>query len=106
LPRRPTPQDLVAHATTQHAKRLRQEILTKAAPVLITFGEEARQVIVAIADDADGPPTKKLRPAERPVPGTALFEESELTWLALVHPGYRGNQWVTAISEGILTLLS
>lgn len=94
LPTRPSPQILVRTAVEEHSGRLRAELLEAAAPVVITLGEEARQVLAAIVDARSGPPTEPLRHgANYGKPGAVSVGEWNAEWLALVHPGQRSTEW-------------
>jgi hypothetical protein len=46
IPPRPTPARLVEIAVTEHRDRLRAELVEASAPVVVTLGEEARQVVL------------------------------------------------------------
>jgi hypothetical protein len=101
LPARPSPAALVALATAEHAERLVCEIDTSGAPVLLTLGEEARQVLAAIASSSSGPPTNQLRASAPDYghPGTVTIGNTERQWRALVHPGQRSEPWRDARSR-------
>jgi hypothetical protein len=100
IPARPTVDDLVATAASDHRTRLRTQLLESESALVVTLGEEARQVLVAIADDSSGPPTKPLtQRAERRIDedygeaGTAQIGNRSFAWMALVHPGQRSKSW-------------
>jgi hypothetical protein len=96
IPRRPTVSGLVEAAVTDHAQRLRGELDESNSPLVVTLGEEARQVLAAIADDSAGPPTQPLtRDTTRNYgqPGTITMFGQQRNWIALVHPGQRDTQW-------------
>lgn len=99
LPPRPSIRSLVALAVTEHRDRLRDELVASRAPTVVTLGEEARQVLGSIVDDADGPPVEALGTKD---PGDAArygkcgsirVDGRTLEWMALVHPGQRTDTW-------------
>lgn len=102
LPTRPRVDALVKLAIDEHVTRLRHELAEAAAPVVVTLGEEARRVLLAIADEASGPPTEPLASrrlagegADRyGAPGSVTISDQDMSWLALVHPGQRSPFWV------------
>lgn len=94
LPRRPT--SVVAHAAEHERSRLRSELLESGAPVVLTFGEEARQVLERIVDAAAGPPTRKLDAEDYGSVGSITVEGRNIAWHALVHPGQRALRWTRA----------
>ena len=59
LPPRPSIDELVWLAVTNHASRLRAELIKAASPIVVTLGEEARRVPAEIADAAP------VRPQDR-----------------------------------------
>jgi hypothetical protein len=98
LPRRPTPTALIRRALSGHRDRLRAELSEAGAPVVITLGEEARQVLAGIADHGEGPPTTPLtRGADIDeaygLPGSLVIGDVEAAWYALAHPGNRDGYW-------------
>jgi hypothetical protein len=104
LPPRPSIDELVRLAITDHASRLRAELVASAAPVVVTIGEEARRVLVGVADASAGPPTRSLS-MERPglardygEAGTVSVDGCAMSWRALVHPGQRSVAW-TAVHD-------
>lgn len=102
LPPRPRVDALVQLAIDEHAIRLRHELAEAAAPVVVTLGEEARRVLLAIADEASGPPTEPLERRRMAgdggdrygAPGSLAIADQDMSWLALVHPGQRSPFWV------------
>lgn len=98
LPTRPTPEALVRLAISEHRDRLCQELVEAASPVVITLGEEARQVLAGIADTASGPPTTALTrtamtEASYGEPGAVAVGGLESVWYAVAHPGNRDTYW-------------
>ena len=98
IPQRPTPAQLVEIAATEHRDRLRIELEEASARVVVTLGEEGRQVLLAIADFVSGPPLKPLDSrtiaAERyGDPGQVKVGTWAATWHAVVHPGNRDRFW-------------
>jgi hypothetical protein len=98
LPARPTPGALVRLAILEHRDRLRQELLEAASPVVVTLGEEARQVLAGVADNVSGPPTTTLTrtamtEASYGEPGTVAVDGVESVWYAVAHPGNRDAYW-------------
>lgn len=100
LPARPTPDELVALAASHHCDRLRAEFEEANAPVVVTLGEEARRVLIAVADHVDGAPAHPLDGRRIAVdeasygrPGTARVGGIEAQCYALVHPGQRSTGW-------------
>jgi hypothetical protein len=102
LPPRPGAEALVQLAINEHAPRLRHELAEAAAPVVVTLGEEARRVLLAIADETAGPPTEPLQSRRLAgqgadsygAPGSVAVAGREMSWHALVHPGQRSPFWV------------
>lgn len=100
LPSRPAPGALVTLAVAEHGARLRRELTKAAPPVVVSLGEEARQVLARIADRSSGPPTVPLaNPASLEDtygrPGTLTIGGLQLRWYAAVHPGNRTSAWRT-----------
>jgi hypothetical protein len=101
LPPRPSIDALVRLGSSEHRSRLRGELIEAAAPVVVTLGEEARRVLVAIADFADGPPTQPLDGRRFDNPNVHTYGEAGevaiaghvARWYALVHPGQRSRAW-------------
>jgi hypothetical protein len=103
LPTRPKPAALVELAVRDHAQRLVAELAEAASSVVVTLGEEARQVLLALADAAEGPPTQPLE--GRLFQGDAQVAYGEagearvgnltFRWHALKHPGQRTEPWPT-----------
>jgi hypothetical protein len=98
LPARPTPAALVRLAVSDHRDRLRQELADAGSPVVITLGEEARQVLAGIADDIAGPPTSTLSrntivEVAYGEPGTVTIDGTRVVWYAVAHPGNRDTYW-------------
>lgn len=96
IPRRPAPAALVAKAVTNEATRLRNELLESGAPVIYTLGEDARQVLVGIADKVSGPPSKQLTVDAYGGVGETVVAGRTFAWHALAHPGQRAHKWVRA----------
>lgn len=98
IPTRPSPLELVAEATTSHRQRLRAELVEAHAPTVVTLGEEAQAVLMAVANSVEGPATVRLtdRQAVDVIygrPGRAVVDEVDMTWYALAHPGNRSPTW-------------
>ena len=99
LPERPSVDQLVELAVTEHRARLRMELVEADAPILITLGEEARRVLAGIADEAAGPPLTPLTrgPAVAAAygrPGSVTIDNRTIgRWYALAHPGNRDTYW-------------
>lgn len=100
LPARPVPDELVSLAASQHGDRLRAEFEEANAPLVVTLGEEARRVLMAIADKVDGAPAQPLDgrwfavdEASYGRPGIARVGGMEAQCYALVHPGQRSTGW-------------
>lgn len=98
LPPRPTPAALVGTAVKEEGSRLVQEWLQATAPILITLGEEARQVAAALAEDSEGPPRQPLRSHDPQYghPGRIAIAGHDARWMALTHPGNRSQTWTSA----------
>lgn len=96
LPRRLTPKALVAHAISEERERLRSELLESAAPIVLTLGEEARQILLEVVDAATGLPTSALNTLDYGRPGWVDVSGRTMEWIALVHPGQRASRWVEA----------
>lgn len=96
LPRRPSPTGLVRVAAGEEQERLRGELLESGSPVVLTLGEEARQVLAAIADRASGPPTNRLSVEDYGGAGDVVVDGRTVRWHALVHPGQRSRRWAAA----------
>lgn len=100
IPERPSPPDLVHLAIHEHRERLRAQFVEAAAPLLVTLGEEARQTVIAIADEVHGTPQVPLvasRFAADPTlygkRGKVRIDGTTVDWYALVHPGQRKPAW-------------
>ena len=92
LPARPSPGALVKLAVRAHASRLCAEVAQARPTIVVTLGEEARQVLARIADVADGPPTVPLTDPTALAdvygrPGTIAFGEQRARWYAAVQIG-------------------
>jgi hypothetical protein len=92
------PDALVRLAISEHRDRLHQELVEAASPVVVTLGEEARQVLAGIADSVSGPPTTTLTrtamtEASYGEPGTVAVDGVESVWYAVAHPGNRDAYW-------------
>jgi hypothetical protein len=98
LPARPSPAELVRTALTSQVARLAEEWREAAAPVLITLGEEARQVAGGLADEAQGAPTRQLRANDGSYgrPGRIRIGDRSAHWLAVTHPGNTSRAWRSA----------
>lgn len=96
LPRRPTPALLIAHAAAHERDRIRAELLESESAVVYTLGEEARRVLAAVADAADGPPTRRLTVDDYGRAGEIRIDSRILAWHALAHPGQRAQKWIRA----------
>lgn len=108
LPPRPTPAELVHLATTDHRDRLRADIVNATPPLVITLGEEARQVLAGIADHTSGPPTTPLTHGDAIETdyghtGDILIAGVTSRWCALVHPGNRSDYWTRLHARWITT---
>jgi hypothetical protein len=98
LPARPTPSALVRLAIAEHRDRLRQELVDANSPVVVTLGEEARQVLAGIADSVTGPPLATLTrttmvETSYGEPGTVTVGGCEAVCFAAAHPGNRDMFW-------------
>ena len=98
LPARPTPAALVALSKVDHRDRLRGEFVEAESPVVITLGEEARRVLVGIADSATGVPLAPLAQATMHESsygeaGRVVIGDTSALWYALAHPGNRDSYW-------------
>ncbi len=102
LPLRPSPDALVSQAESSHRDRLRQELTTANAPVVVTLGEEARRVLGAIADAVAGTPLQPLNAKlaadcdHYGMPGIVRVGGWTASWYALKHPGQRSPAWNAA----------
>ncbi|CAN5851737.1 hypothetical protein BH23ACT1_BH23ACT1_00030 [soil metagenome] len=102
FPPRPGVEALVQLAINEHATRVRGELIEAAVPAVVTLGEEARRVLLAIADEATGPATEPLEGRRLAGQGSDSYGASgsvavagrEMSWHALVHPGQRSPLWV------------
>lgn len=106
IPTRPSTSTLIRYAIEERRDALRAEILESETPLLVTLGEEARQVVAGIADRIDGGPCEPLRAtmvgyAKR---GSLLVRERRVEWLALRHPGQRNKDWRKLHEAWIATL--
>ncbi len=98
LPTRPSPDQLVAAAVQDHRDRLRSELLDSSTPLVITLGEEARRVLAAVVDRAEGPAVTPLTRGSAAEQCYGQWSEvvvggSTMQWVALVHPGNRSDYW-------------
>lgn len=98
IPARPTPTRLVDIATSEHRERLRRELMEASAPLVVTLGEEARQVMIGVVDDASGPPLqpldrRSLRPDLYGEAGMVRVDDTQAAWYSVVHPGNRDRAW-------------
>ncbi len=75
LPSRPSASELIRTALQDHRERLLTELAEAAPPLAVTLGEEARQVLLGLVDDAQGPPTQPLD--SRRLGGNAAGEYGE-----------------------------
>jgi uracil-DNA glycosylase len=103
LPPRPSPAELVRRCSREERARLRDEILASDAPIVLTLGEEARRVLLSIADSATGCPTSPLSLDSYGNEGRLTIEHRPIRWLALVHPGQRSRRWVDAHDQWVST---
>jgi uracil-DNA glycosylase len=86
LPARPSPAALVRQAVETQRERLRSELRAAGAPVVITLGQEAADVIRQIVDSADGAQTK-LAADGYGRRGSISIDGYGAAWLPLAHPG-------------------
>lgn len=93
LSSRPSRSQLVTMATTTERRRLREELAESGASSVVTLGEEARRVLVGIADEADGLPTRPLHAKAYGDRGRVRVGNHAAEWYALVHPGNRSAKW-------------
>ena len=101
LPSRPSTDELVEVALTEHAARLRAELAQAQAPVVVTLGEEARRVLLGFADAVTGPPTMPLEGRRFRASAAATYGEAgsvslgnvQAHWYAVVHPGQHSPTW-------------
>jgi uracil-DNA glycosylase len=104
IPSRPTPAQLVQLSISDHRERLRDELQKARAPIVVTLGEEARQVVLGIAEECSGPPVapldgRSLVPEAYGEAGVLRIGDVRARWHAVVHPGNRNQSW-TAIHDG------
>lgn len=113
LPARPSIEGLIRLAVEEHAARLRAELTDARAPAIVTLGEEARRVVLALSDGAAGSPTEPLS-LQRFANGAATsYGEAGyntiggrgMAWRSLAHPGQRGAAW-TALHDAWIARLS
>lgn len=95
LTTRPSVDHLVRWSVAERREALRRELLESEARVLITLGEEARRVIVGIADAIAGGVERALeeKMTGYAEPGTCSIGGHRTRWFALRHPGQRGKGW-------------
>lgn len=91
LPTRPTPRELVRRTITEESPTLRAQIAEAAAPTIVTLGQEAADVLAAIADAdrillAPGTDYGHAR--------TVAVAGHRMRWLPLIHPGNRSAAWL------------
>jgi uracil-DNA glycosylase len=103
LPTRPTRRQLVGVAASERRREsLRAEIVDIDPELLVTLGQEALDAIAAVADDAAGVQTT-LRPDGYGAVGHVTINGRNLSWLPLVHPGFRRQasdaEWKRAFEE-------
>jgi hypothetical protein len=90
LPTRPSPQDVVRRAIAEEGQTLRTQIEKAAAPAIVTLGQEAADVLAAIAGSdrvllAIGESYGRAR--------TIGIAGRRMQWVPLVHPGNRSDNW-------------
>ena len=66
--------------------------------MVVTLGEEARQVLAGVSDCVEGPPTTPLAKgddvgAAYGRPGRVVVGDVDAAWYALAHPGNRDEYW-------------
>ncbi len=86
LPARPAPSALVRQAVETQRDRLRAELSDVRAPLVITLGQEAADVIRRVVDRADGAQTKLAADGYGQV-GEIAIGGYKADWMPLAHPG-------------------
>lgn len=90
LPPRPKPADLVRRTVAEESDELRQQIIEAEAAQVATLGQEAADVLAAIA----GVEPMALRPNEAyGTPYPVKVGDTPLAWIPLTHPGNRTPVW-------------
>jgi hypothetical protein len=90
LPTRPSPQELVRRAIAEEGRTLRAQIAEAAAPTMVTLGQEAADVVAAIA----GADRVGLAPGEDYGRARTITVAGwRMQWIPLVHPGNRSALW-------------
>jgi hypothetical protein len=104
LPSRPSPTKLVHRAVTEEGPTLRAQIAEAAAPTIVTLGQEAADVLAAIAD-ADRVVLTLEAGYGRTRPVTVACRQ--MRWMPLIHPGNHSptwknqhQQWTQAMATG------
>jgi hypothetical protein len=90
LPTRPSTLDLVQRAIVEEGATLRVQIAEAAAPIIVTLGQEAADVLCALASvDRVLLVAEEGYGSARPV----TIAGREMRWIPLVHPGNRSDHW-------------
>lgn len=90
LPPRPKPADLIQRTINEESDELRQQIKDAGSARIVTLGQEAADVLAAVAEV--GP--VELRADEAyGAPLAVIVGDARLEWLPLTHPGNRTPAW-------------
>jgi uracil-DNA glycosylase len=90
LPTRLSTLDLVQRAIVEEGATLRVQIAEAAAPIIVTLGQEAADVLCALASvDRVLLVAEEGYGSARPV----TIAGREMRWIPLVHPGNRSDHW-------------
>jgi hypothetical protein len=90
LPSRPAGQDLVRRAVAEEGPVLVRQLVDSAAPVIVTLGQEAADVLATLVS-TDRIPLTADESYGRTIP--VSVEGHRKDWLPLVRPGNRGERW-------------
>ena len=90
LPTRPSPSQLVSRAIAEEGVELRKQLLEADAPAVVTLGQESADVLAVLT----GADRVVLTPDETyGREHEVTLDDRKLSWIALVHPGNRGEVW-------------
>jgi hypothetical protein len=90
LPTRPPPRRLVHRAITEEGPALRAQLTDAAAPMVVTLGQEAADVLAGIAD---AEPVRLTPGDDYGNLRSVTVDGRQMQWIPLIHPGNRDSQW-------------